>query len=89
MHVSAQIPPAPQADVARATKAAEALEAHFLAEFLKESGVGALPNGFGGGAGEDQFSSFLSQEYAKEMAQSGGIGLQSAIIRSLISDDST
>ena len=38
---------------------ARELEASFLAEMLKSAGVGEARKAFGGGAGEDQFSSFL------------------------------
>jgi peptidoglycan hydrolase FlgJ len=63
--------------------AAETLEAGFLAEMLKESGLGATPEGFGGGAGEDQFASFLRQEQATAMVRAGGIGLADSIFNAL------
>ena len=59
------------------------LEASFLAEMLKSAGVGKPRDTFGGGAGEDQFSSFLVREYAEAATQSGGIGLRESIYRSL------
>jgi peptidoglycan hydrolase FlgJ len=55
--------------------AARDLEASFLSAMLKEAGVGRLPGAFGGGAGEEQFTSFLREAYAKEIAAAGGIGL--------------
>ncbi len=60
------------------------LEASFLAEMLKFGGLGNSRDSFGGGAGEDAFSSLLVQEQAKLMAQSGGIGLAESIITSLL-----
>ena len=51
------------------------LESVFLAEMLKASGVGKTPDVFGGGAGEDQFASFLRDAQAKEMVRAGGFGL--------------
>lgn len=66
---------------ARAT--AEAFEAAFLAEMLKYSGVNALPSGFDGGAGEEAFASFLTQEYARLMAARGGIGLAEQVFEIL------
>jgi hypothetical protein len=42
---------------------------------LKTAGVNAMPSGFGGGAGEEAFASLLTDEYARKMAASGGIGL--------------
>ena len=64
--------------------AADKLEAQFLAEMLKASGVGQPRSGFGGGIGEEQFSSFLADAYAKEMVQAGGLGLSDAIYASLL-----
>ena len=61
------------------------LEANFLAEMLKSAGVGKPLEGFNGGAGEEQFSSFLVQEYADATVAAGGIGLSEAIYRSLVS----
>lgn len=63
---------------------ANKLEAQFLAEMLKISGIGKAPEGFGGGAGEDQFSSFLTQEYANSTVSAGGIGLSKAIYDALV-----
>lgn len=51
------------------------LESVFLAQMLKISGVGKTPDSFGGGAGEDQFSSFLQEAQAREMVRAGGLGL--------------
>lgn len=55
--------------------AAEQLEAGFLAEMLKSAGLGNTSPSFGGGAGEDQFASFLRQAQAERMVAAGGIGL--------------
>lgn len=63
--------------------AAEKLEATFLAEMLKAAGVGAPRESFGGGAGEEQFASFLRLAQAEEMVKSGGIGLAEALFNSL------
>lgn len=64
-------------------QAAQRLEAGFLAEMLKSAGLGASEGQFGGGAGEDQFASFLVQEQAMAMVRAGGIGLSQAIYESL------
>lgn len=64
-------------------EAAQQLEASFLAEMLKAAGLGQSRNGFGGGAGEDQFGSFLVQEQALQMVRSGGIGLSEALFETL------
>lgn len=43
---------------------AEKLEQAFLEEMLKYCGPKSAQGAFGGGIGEDQFGSFLTQEYA-------------------------
>jgi Rod binding domain-containing protein len=72
----------PQEDKAL-REAAMQLEASFLAEMLKSAGLGTSPEGFGGGAGEDQFSSFLVAEQAMAMVRAGGIGLSESIYEAL------
>ncbi|MEM1428046.1 MAG: rod-binding protein [Pseudomonadota bacterium] len=64
-------------------KVARDFEAAFLAEMLKHTGVGDAPEGFGGGAGEEQFVTFLREAQAREMAQAGGIGLREFIVSAL------
>jgi hypothetical protein len=63
--------------------AAQKLEAGFLAEMLKAAGLGKTSEAFGGGAGEDQFASFLRQAQAEEMVKSGGIGLAESLYHAL------
>ncbi len=62
---------------------AQDLEATFLAEMLKSTGLGESPDSFGGGVGEEQFSSFLLQAQSKAMVRSGGIGLAETIFNTL------
>lgn len=71
----------PDLDPLRQT--AERLEASFLAEMLKLAGLGKTSKEFGGGAGEDQFASFLREAQAKEMVKSGGIGLAESFYHAL------
>jgi Rod binding domain-containing protein len=59
------------------------LEASFLAEMLKSAGFGAAREGFGGGIGDEQFSSFVIENQAQKLADSGGIGLAENIFHSL------
>ncbi|MEM8869774.1 MAG: rod-binding protein [Pseudomonadota bacterium] len=63
---------------------AEALEASFLAEMLRHSGVAKPPQTGGGGAGEDAFAGFLADEYADRLVKSGGIGLSEQIFQALV-----
>ena len=65
-------------------EAAQKLEATFLAEMLKSAGLGQTSESFGGGAGEDQFGSFLVQEQAMQMVRSGGIGLAESLYEALM-----
>lgn len=50
---------------------------------LKASGLGKPQDAFGGGAGEDQFQSFLVQAQAEEMVRAGGIGLAESLFQAL------
>lgn len=68
---------------------AKDLEATFLAEMLKQSGLGGPSGSFGGGPGEEQFSSFLTQEHARLFAERGGIGLAESIFRALTAQAGT
>jgi peptidoglycan hydrolase FlgJ len=62
---------------------ARELEGVFLAEMLRHAGVGKLPESFGGGAGEDQFASFLREAQAKAIVRKGGIGLAEHLFEAL------
>lgn len=81
--VSASPPTSRPARNERLWSAAQDLEASFLAEMLKSAGLGQARDAMGGGAGEDQFSTFLVREYADATVRAGGIGLSEAIYRSL------
>jgi Rod binding domain-containing protein len=59
------------------------LEASFLAEMLKSAGFGKVSEDYGGGIGEEQFSSFAIENHARKLAESGGIGLAEHIFKSL------
>ncbi|MEM1006399.1 MAG: rod-binding protein [Pseudomonadota bacterium] len=65
-------------------EAATELESVFLAELLKSAGLGKARQAFGGGAGEDQFSSLLVQQQARQLARSGGIGLTEILMKSMM-----
>ncbi|SIS83571.1 rod-binding protein [Phaeovulum vinaykumarii] len=65
-------------------KAAVELEASFLSEMLKEAGFGEAREAFGGGIGEEQFSSFLRNEHAHAMAKAGGIGLAESLFQAMV-----
>lgn len=63
--------------------AAQQMEASFLSEMLKSAGLGAPRDAFGGGQGEEQFSSFLREAQAKEMVRAGGIGLAQSLFEAM------
>lgn len=56
------------------SEAAEKLEQAFLEEMMKYCGPKPASGAFNGGAGEDQFSSFLMREYATIMAAQIDLG---------------
>ncbi len=65
-------------------KIAEEFEASFLAEMLKYSGVNKTSESFGGGAGEEAFSSMLNDAYAQALVKSGGIGIADLVYKSIV-----
>jgi peptidoglycan hydrolase FlgJ len=73
----------PTASDGELRKAAIALEASFLAEMLRFTGLSKAPDSFGGGAGESQFSSFLVRAQAEQIARSGGVGLAETFFNAL------
>ena len=48
-----------------------------------QTGLGKAPEGFGGGVGEDQITSYLNQLRAEQMVEAGGIGLAESIFEDL------
>ncbi|ARO15397.1 flagellar protein FlgJ [Ketogulonicigenium robustum] len=63
-------------------RAAEALEASFLAEMLKATGLGKAQAAMGG-QGSDEFSTFLLEAQAREIVKSGGIGLAESLYNAM------
>ncbi len=70
----------PDADLRRA---AQDIEAGFLTEMLKHAGMDENSDSFGGGVGEEQFSSFLREEQARAIVKKGGVGLAEQIFLSM------
>ena len=73
--------PSPRDTILRRT--AENLESAFLSEMLKSAGFDRARESFGGGAGEEQFTSFLRDEEARAMVHAGGLGLAESIFEAL------
>lgn len=74
---------APDNPEIRLRAAAKRFEAVFLAEMLRHAGVGKMSEGFGGGPGEAAFRGHLTQAYADEIAERGGLGLADQVYRSM------
>ena len=83
MEIQTNLPRIPPSQDQALRDAARELEANFLAEMLKSAGVGKTREMFGGGAGEDQFASFMRMEQARQMASNGGIGLAESLYNAL------
>lgn len=77
--------PGKSADTTAAQKAAQEFEGVFLSQMLNQmfSGI-ETDSTFGGGAGEDMFRSLMIDEYGKEMASQGGIGLAKSVLKELV-----
>ncbi|MBU0800695.1 MAG: rod-binding protein [Alphaproteobacteria bacterium] len=65
------------AQLAKIDEAAQEFEAVFLTEMLRPmfEEVNKPDDTFGGGKGEEIFSNMMVDEYGKQMAERGGIGL--------------
>lgn len=83
----APAPSGPTAPEARLRAAATRLEAAFLKEMLAAAGLGRAAAGFSGGAGEEQFSSFLIEAQAQRLAEAGGVGLAESLFEALKTHD--
>lgn len=81
--IAPQAPSQPKSTEAQLREKAQEFEASFLSEMLKHAGMGKPRDSFGGGIGEEQFASFLCDEYARIMARAGGVGLAETIFNSL------
>jgi flagellar protein FlgJ len=79
----AQVSPDSHMNEATLRSVAAQVEQEFLAEMLRAAGAGTSPSAFGGGAGEEQFSSFLLREQARQMVEAGGIGLAQSLFEAL------
>ncbi|MEY4984792.1 MAG: hypothetical protein RIR62_3058 [Pseudomonadota bacterium] len=73
--------PADRNDLIRARAAG--LETAFLSQMLAHAGLDRALSGMGGGAGGDQFASFLREEQAQAIVRAGGIGLTEPFFRVL------
>ena len=69
----------------KAKASAQDFEAVFLNAMLQPMFSGIKADGpFGGGTGSDAWRSMLTDEYAKGIAKSGGVGISNDVFRTLI-----
>lgn len=72
-------------DLAKAEKSAEDFEAFFLTKMMETMFEGVSTNGmFGGGNAEKIYRSMLLDEYGKEMAKVGTVGVKQSVMRSIL-----
>ena len=72
-------------DVAKAEKSAEDFEAFFLTKMMESMYEGVSTDGmFGGGHAEKIYRSLLLDEYGKEMAKLGTVGVKQSVMRSIL-----
>ena len=84
-HALAHRTPAP-AGQTKAHEVAQDFETVFLTNMFENMFEGLDDDGpFGSGAGNGPWRSMLTEQYAKSVAQSGGVGVAQAIERQLVS----
>lgn len=77
--------PIPDVEMARIEETARDFEAMFITEMLRPMFEGIKVNEmFGGGKGEEIFSSMLLDEYGKNMASAGTLGIADQVKEQLI-----
>jgi peptidoglycan hydrolase FlgJ len=82
--------PAPTGNAKAAKTAAQDFEAVFLSQMLNQMYEGIPTDGpFGGGQGEAMFRSLMLDEYAKQMAAQGGVGIADYVSRELLKHQET
>ncbi len=83
---SAQIrTPAATGSLAQIKAKAQEFEGVFVAQMLGQMFEGISTDGpFGGGQGEQMFRSLMLDEYGKQIAKQGGIGVADSVTRELL-----
>ena len=72
-------------NLAKAEKSAEDFEAFFLTKMMETMFDGVSTDGmFGGGHVEKIYRSMLLDEYGKEMAKVGTVGVKQSVMRSIL-----
>ncbi len=74
-----------ETDPAKAEAAAQDFEAFFLSKMMETMFEGISTDGmFGGGEAEKMYRSLLIDEYGKEMAKLGGVGVKEQVMRTIL-----
>ena len=69
----------------QASAAAEQFEAFFIGEMMNYMTEGIKSDDmFGGGHGEDMWKTMLNQEYGKQVAKSGGLGIANQVMKGML-----
>lgn len=77
--------PAPNGSKAAIQAKAQEFEGVFVSQMLGQMFSGLSTDGpFGGGQGEQMFRSLMLDEYGKQIAKQGGIGIASSVSAELI-----
>ena len=83
--LSANKEPRVSKDMLQAEKSAQDFEAFFLTRMMESMFEGVSTDGmFGGGNAEKIYRSMLLDEYGKEMAKVGSIGVKDWVMRSIL-----
>ncbi|MGE3333835.1 MAG: rod-binding protein [Rhodospirillaceae bacterium] len=73
------------ADEKKAREAGKDFEAFFIGQMMEHMMAGIETDStFGGGPGEDMWRSMLNQEYGKELAKSGKLGIADHVMRGML-----
>ena len=76
---------APHASAGTAKKVAQQFEGVLISQMLNDMFAGVKTDGmFGGGPGEDMFRTLMIDEYGKQLAKQGGLGLADHITAELL-----
>ena len=75
----------PILDTAKVKESAESFEAFFLSRMMESMFEGVSTDGmFGGGHAEKIFRSLLLDEYGKEMAKLGSVGVKDYVMQAIL-----
>ena len=73
------------ADQKKIKKAAQDFEGFFVGQMMNSMTEGLETDAtFGGGHGEEMWRTMLNQEYGKEVAKSGGLGIASSVMTGML-----